>query len=108
MDKAKVLEIMTSAQSAAVDAVKKQIAAGASCKGMPKARQVAVVAYVIQEVLASYVYVATEEAALEVEQKEVLRAALSGSLLNASQFRQELEKAGVLEVETPVSSQYAC
>jgi hypothetical protein len=108
MDKAKLLEIMTSAQQAAADAVKKQIAAGAPNRGMPKARQVAVVAYVIQEVLASHVYSATAEADLEVEQKEVLRAALSGSLLNASQFRQELEKAGVLEVETPVSSQYAC
>jgi hypothetical protein len=103
-----MLEILALAQLSAVDAVKKQIAAGTPKRGMPKARHVAVVAYVIQEVLASYVYTATAEADLEMEQKEVLRAALSGSLLNASQLRQELEKAGVLEVETPVSSQYAC
>ena len=108
MDKAKLLEIQTNAQQAAADAVKKQIAAGASNKGMPKARQVAVVAYVVQELLASVGALASDSDEDNAKVKEILRAALSGSLLNASQFRQELEKAGVLEVETPVSSQYAC
>ena len=101
MDNAKVLEIREAAQQAAVDAVKAQIAKGAPGKGLDKARHVAVVAYVVNEISSAYCTTGDDD-----ETKAVLRAAFSGSLLNASQLRQELEKAKVLEPAGKLDQQY--
>jgi hypothetical protein len=106
MDKAKSLAIQMRVQVLAANYVQKQIGAGMPDKGMPKARHVATVAHVVQAILAEHQYEATEEVALGKEQGEVLRAALSGSLLNASQFRQKLEDDLVLEKQESLSSQY--
>lgn len=101
MDNVKLLEIQAAAQQAAVDVVKAQIAKGAPTKGMTKARHVAVVADVVHEILASFADPADDKSV-----RTVLRAALSGSLLNASQLRQDLEKLGVLVKEGPLTAEY--
>lgn len=106
MDSAKMLEIRNAAFQAAVDAVKKQVAAGSPKKGLDKARHVAVMAYVVDEMLGSFGF---DEKGTQLESNElkaVFRAAFSGSLLNASQLRQEMEKAGVLEKTEAIASQY--
>lgn len=95
------LEIQTAAKEAAMDVVKAQIAAGKPKKGMSKARHGAVVADVTAEMLASFADLNDEKS-----MREVMRAAYSGSLLNCSQLRLELEKAGILEKDTAVSSEY--
>jgi hypothetical protein len=104
MNQTKMLEVVAAAQAAAVDVVKQQVADGKPTQGMPKPRHVAVVADVVLEMLGSFPAPAGEDEGRW--QRLVLRAALSGSLLNASQLRQELEKGGVLVKETPLSSQY--
>ena len=97
------LEIQAAAAAAAIDAVKAQIAKGQPNKGMSKARHVATVAQVIDEMLRSFDDTDDDG---DLFQRRVLQAALSGSLLNASQFRQELEKDGVLVKETALSNEY--
>ena len=97
MTNEKMLEIQSAAQAAAVDAVKAQIAKGLPNRGMNKQRHGAVVAYVANEMLESF----TGE-----DPKTILRATFSGSLLNASQLRQDLEKSGVLVKETAIDTEY--
>ena len=101
MDQAKVIEIQEAAMQAAKDVVRAQIAKGAPDKGMSKARHAAVVADVTQEMLASFA-----EPGDSKSMRLIMRAAFSGSLLNASQLRQQLEKAGVLKPEGAISSEY--
>lgn len=100
-----MIEIQEAVKMATVDVVKAQIAKGAPNKGMSKARHIATVADVVVEVLASFDAPAGEDQ--EKWQRQVLRAALSGNLLNASQLRQDLEKAGVLVKETALVNEYA-
>jgi epoxyqueuosine reductase QueG len=101
LDNAKVLEVREATMEAVKDAVKAQIAKGSPTEGMPKARHIVVVAYALDEVLGAYCGSGDED-----ERRAVLKAALSGSLLNASQLRQELEKAGVLTATKGLTSQY--
>ena len=85
--------------------VQKQIAKGSPNRGMPKARHVAITADVIHQILAEFGPPTGEDAAKW--QRMALRAALGGSLLNCSQFRQDMEKAGMLEKEAKMlNSEY--
>jgi len=86
---------------AAKDVVKAQIAKGAPAKGLSKARHAAIVADVTAEMLASF---ADQGDAKSM--RLVMRAAYSGSLLNASQLRQQLEKADILDEEGKLSAEY--
>lgn len=107
MDAAKVLEIQNAAKVAAVDVVKAQIAKGLPNKGITKARHAAIVADVATEMIESFMTAnASDGVAFNKDMREVLRAAFSGDLLNASQLRQNLEKAGVLVKEVGLSSEY--
>ncbi len=99
-----MIETQSLAQAAATDAVKAQVQAGKPNRGMPKTRHVATVADVIYEILVADGFIADGADSKDVRQ--TLRAALSGSLLNASQFRQELEKSGVLVKETALDTEY--
>lgn len=105
MTNEKALEIQAAAGQAAKDMVKAQIAAGKPNKGLSKARHAAIVADVTQEVYASFLGEG-DPADAEKDMRLILRAAYSGSLLNASQLRQELEKAGILVKEQALSSEY--
>lgn len=105
MTNEKALEIQAAAGQAAKDMVKAQIAAGKPNKGLSKARHAAIVADVSEEMASSFAG-STGEADASKELRLILRAAYSGSLLNASQLRQELEKAGILVKEQALSSEY--
>ena len=113
MTNEKMSEIQADAFTAAVSVVKAQIAKGAPNKGMSKARHVAVVADVVVEMLGTHFPVADVKDgpvdAEDVWNRKVLRAALSGSLLNASQLRQELEKTTppTLVKETALNNEYS-
>lgn len=96
-------EIQESTSLAVKDVVKGQIAKGAPNKGLSKTRHAAIVADVVAEILASYPQQGEDGARW---QRLVMRAAFSGSLLNASQLRQQLEKAGILAPEGTMSSEY--
>ena len=98
MNEAKMQEIATRAMAIAKGEVQKQIAKGSPNRGMPKARHVATTADVICQILLEF-GPPTGEDAIKWD-RMVLRAALGGSLLNCSQLRQDLEKAGLLEKET--------
>ena len=98
-------EIVTATANAIVDVVRGQVAKGLPKQGVSKARHGAVVADVVVELLESFPAPAGEDETRW--QRLVLRAAFSGSILNASQLRQELEKAGVLEKDVPISSEYS-
>lgn len=100
------ISIQRSAMQAAKDVVLTQIAKGAPNKGMNKARHGAVVADVVQELLESFD--APENCPPDKWARLVMRAAFSGSLLNASQLRQDLEKSEppVLMKEGAISSDY--
>ena len=104
MNEAKMKEVATQAAQATVDVVKAQMAKGASDQGVSKARHVAIVADVMTEMLESHPAPDGEDATRWM--RLVLRAALSGDLLNASQLRQRLEKDGVLKKERTISSEY--
>lgn len=99
MQDSKMLEIQDAAVQSAKDAVKAQVAKGLPDTGISKARHLAIVAYVTVEMLASFDPETEDEKKLSLEdwQKQVLRAAYSGSLLNCSQLRQDMEKAEVLK-----------
>lgn len=99
-----MLEIQEAASQAAKDVVKTQIAKGAPSKGISKARHAAIVADVTQEMLASFP--APDDCPPDKWARLVMRAAYSGSLLNASQLRQQLEKAGILQAEGAIASEY--
>ena len=101
MDQTKLIEIQNAVKQTTEDVVKAQIAKGAPDRGLNKQRHMAIVADVSHEMLASYADVNDDRSV-----REVLRATYSGSLLNASQLRQELEKAGVLKRETALSGVY--
>ena len=100
-------ELMTEIQEATglavKDVVRAQIAKGAPNKGLSKARHAAIVADVVAEILASYPQQGEDGARW---QRLVMRAVFSGSILNASQLRQQLEKAGILALEGTMSSEY--
>ena len=101
METSKVIEIQEAVVQAVKDVVKAQIAKGAPDKGFSKTRHAAVVADVVAEMLASYA-----EPGDSRQARVVMRAVFSGSLLNASQLRQQLEKAGVLKAEGALSAEY--
>lgn len=104
MNQNQAKEIAAASQVASRDIVKAQIGKGAPSAGMSKTRHVAVVADVAAEMLASFPAPAGEDE--QRWHRLVLRAALSGDLLNASQFRQALEKEGVLAKEQVLASEY--
>jgi hypothetical protein len=96
MNNKQIAEITELGKQAVVDAVKAQIAAGAESKGMTGARQADVLARTIPEMLDSFP--APEGEDDSKWQRNVLRVFFNGTgVLNASQLRQTLEKAGVLE-----------
>lgn len=96
MNDAKVLEIQAAAKTFAVDLVKEQIAAGKPASGITKARHAAIVAKTLAEMVDSFAL----GGEADPSSAQVMQAALLGtSLLNASQLRQELEKAGVLKAQ---------
>ena len=103
------LEIQTAAFKSAQDIVKGQIAKGSPNHGMPKDRHLAVVADVAIEMLESYGKTGDTDEDTKYN-REVLRAAFSGSLLNDSALRQDLEGKGDREVifikATPLTGQY--
>ena len=106
MDAKTALEIQSASFKSAQDIVRAQVAAGKPNKGMTKQRHMAVVADVAVEMLESFGN--AEDTKLN---REVLRAAFSGSLLNASALRQELEGKGGREVilmkdDTVLSDEY--
>lgn len=98
MNEAQMQVIAARAAVVAKQIVQKQIDNGSSKQGMTKARHIAVVADTLVAVL-----IENEAAPEGVDRlkwdRMVLRAALGGSLLNSSQLRQDMEKAGVLEKE---------
>ena len=100
-----MVEIQTAAFKSAQDVVKAQIASGKKDHGMPGIRHIAVVSDVIVEILESYGK--NEDTNWN---REVLRAALSGSMLNASALRQDLEgkhkNEVILRVETALENEY--
>lgn len=103
MNQALMTEIQEATSLAVRDVVKGQIAKGAPNKGLSKTRHAAIVADVVAEILASYPQQGEDGARW---QRLVMRAVFSGSLLNASQLRQQLEKAGILAPEGTMSSEY--
>lgn len=96
-------EVAMAAKNASRDVVKRQVAKGSPDAGVSKARHVAIVADTVVEILESYPAPEGEDGTRWM--RLVLRAAMSGELLNASQLRQSLEKEGVLRKET-VASEY--
>jgi len=103
MNQALMTEIQEATSQAAKDVVRAQIAKGAPNKGINKARHGAIVADVVYEILASYPPQGDDAGKW---QRLVMRAMFSTSLLNASQLRQQLEKAGILAPEGTMSSEY--
>ena len=103
MNQQLMTEIQEATSLAVKDVVKAQIAKGAPNKGLSKTRHAAIVADVVAEILASYPQQGEDGARW---QRLVMRAVFSGSLLNASQLRQQLEKAGILAPEGTMSSEY--
>ena len=103
MNQALMTEIQEATSQAVKDVVRAQIAKGAPNKGLSKTRHAAIVADVVAEILGSYPTQGDDEARW---QRLVMRAVFSGSLLNASQLRQQLEKAGILAPEGTMSSEY--
>ncbi len=96
MTNKQIAEIKTLGASAIVDAVKSQIAAGAERKGMTGARQADVLARTVPEMLESFPAPEGEDASKW--QRNLLRVFFNETgVLNASQLRQTLEKAGILE-----------
>ncbi len=90
-------EITELTKLATLDTVKAQLAAGKPKSGMPKVRHIAIVSKVLVEILDS----------CDAEDKEqVIRACLSGNLLNCSQLRQDLERAGLLVKEQAAALDY--
>jgi hypothetical protein len=104
MNEKTMSEIATQAAEYAKDVVKGQVAKGLPNQGLSKARHVAIVADVLNEMLESYP--APADADESKWRRLVMRAACAGSLLNASQLRQELEKAGILSKTQTISSEY--
>jgi len=99
MNEVQMQVIAARAATVAKQVVQKQVGNGSSKQGMTKARHVAVVADTLIAVLIENA--AAPEGIEQVKwDRMVLRAALGGSLLNSSQLRQDMEKAGVLEKET--------
>ena len=103
MNQQLMIEIQEATSLAVKDVVRAQIAKGAPNKGLSKTRHAAIVADVVAEILASYPQQGEDGARW---QRLVMRAVFSGSLLNASQLRQQLEKAGILAPEGTMSSEY--
>ena len=105
MNQQLMTEIQEATSIAAKDVVRAQIAKGAPNKGLSKTRHAAIVADVVAEILASYP-TRGEDNDEARWQRLVMRVVFSGSLLNASQLRQQLEKAGILAPEGTMSSEY--
>jgi hypothetical protein len=105
MNQNQAKEIAAAAQLASRDIVRKQIAKGAPSSGVSKARHVAIVADVAAEMLGSFDCPGGVDETTWT--RLVLRAALAGDLLNASQLRQALEKEGVLHKEQTLSNEYS-
>lgn len=103
MNQQLMIEIQEATSLAVKDVVRAQIAKGAPNKGLSKTRHAAIVADVVAEILGSYPQRGEDGARW---QRLVMRAVFSGSLLNASQLRQQLEKAGILAPEGTMSSEY--
>jgi hypothetical protein len=91
MDAKLKLQIAADSFKSAQDVVKAQIAAGKPNHGLPGIRHIAVLADVTVEVLQSHVPELDISGEVETKIREVLRAAFSGSMLNASALRQRLE-----------------
>lgn len=110
MTNEKLLEIQAASTAAVKDMVKAQIKAGSPNKGITKTRHMAIVADVAEEMLASFGPTDADKAVEGFDEskwnRKVLRAAFSNSILNASQLRQDLEKADILVKETTLSSEY--
>ena len=104
MNEAQMKEIAAQAAQAAIDVVKSQVGKGLPAQGISKARHIAIVADVAEEILESYPAPAGSDESKW--RRLVLRAAFAGSLLNASQLRQELERAGILSKQATISSVY--
>lgn len=96
-------EIQESTTQAIKDIVKAQIAKGAPNKGISKTRHAAIVADVVSEILTSFAQQGEDEGKW---QRLAMRVVFSGSLLNASQLRSQMEKAGILVPEGTMSSEY--
>ena len=98
MNEVQMQVIAARAAAIAKEIVLKQIGNGSSKQGMTKARHIAVVA---DTLVAALIENAAAPAGVDQLKwdRMVLRAALGGSLLNSSQLRQDMEKAGVLEKE---------
>jgi hypothetical protein len=109
MTQDKATEIAKATTDAVANVVKAQIAKGAPNRGLSKARHAAIVADVTSEILGSF-FAPKDENGDEIDeskwQRLVMRAMFSTSLLNASQLRQELEKAKVLEKDGALNSEY--
>jgi predicted house-cleaning NTP pyrophosphatase (Maf/HAM1 superfamily) len=93
--------VLEAAQQHAKDVLVQQIANGKPDKGITKARHAAILAAVAVEMVESFGK--PEDSA---HNRAVLRAAYAGSLLNPSQFRQEMEKAGVLKKASALDTDY--
>ena len=104
MNQQLMTEIQEATSQAVKDVVKGQLARGATNKGLSKTRHGAIVADVVAEILTSYPTPQGEDDTRW--QRLVMRAVFSGSILNASQLRQQLEKAGILAPEGTMSSEY--
>lgn len=97
------LEIQAAAKQFVLDEAKAQVAAGKPASGISKARHAAFVAKTLAEMIESFALGLPESpSAVQVMQVTLLGT----SLLNASQLRQDLEKAGVFKVATLNTDEY--
>lgn len=106
MNEVMMKEVASAAQQAVRDIVKRQVAKGAPNQGVSKERHVAIVADLVEEMVVSFPNRSGGSLDDSKWMRLVLRAALSGDVLNASQLRQNLEKEGVLSKESPLANQY--
>lgn len=95
MNEVQMQVIAARAAVVAKEIVRKQVEKGGANHGMKKARHIATVADTLAAVLIENA--AAPEGVDQLKwDRMVLRAALGGSLLNDSQLRQDMEKAGIL------------
>lgn len=97
------LEIQAAAKQFVLDEAKAQIAAGKPASGMSKGRHAAFVAKTLAEMIESFALGLSESPSAAQVMQVVL---LGTSLLNQSQLRQDLEKAGVFKVGALNTDEY--
>lgn len=97
------LEIQAAAKLFVLDEAKAQVAAGKPASGMSKGRHAAFVAKTLAEMVDSFA-LGQEDSPSATQVMQVVL--LGTSLLNQSQLRQDLEKAGVFKVATLNTDEY--